>query len=340
MADKTSLLQTAVLIGIGLLVVSILFPGVLPFGQGAAANAGGTGTGGTPNGNTINVNANTCADSSTIVIGNAKDKYTPTTSYSGEAHRLILNGNDLGNFVDGTSRSFVKGDKVTVYTAFNATGEYSRMMSFEVGCGGAYTMSALPESVVVGGDGLDAFNLVQNVTVAANVPITLFDENGNPMSSTANAQAIGASQRKNLKFKVEGPSRAGFSPDRKALMICDVNKSLFADLNPGPSGKTVETTAVPQQHTRLAGIGLSAATDYVSYGFEFSGVKNNDVFEDTIEFVADNTNNPDTLGNVTCTFYDQDYYKHSVNGQIVLGYETDLRADIGGPNPTATWRFS
>ena len=325
------------LVGLAVIAVAVVIIGS-QFGLFSGSSTPATGGTGGATGSTVNVNANTCADSAAVIIGNAVDKFTPTTSYTGDFHRVLLNDQDLGLFKDGTSKTFSKGDKLAIYTAFNGTQVYSKEMKFEVGCDGAYTASALPANIeVTGVDGRDAFKLVANAASTGNT-ITFYDENGNPMSATANKQALAPGQSKSLKLRFEAPSKQGFSPGRKIMSVCDVNKSLFADLN-GLDG-LVETTAIPQQHARVAGIGLTASGDYVSYGFEFSGVQDNGLYDGRIQFVVDSTNNPGEDANVTCTFYDQDYYKHSITGNIALGYETDLRVDVAAASPTQTWRFS
>jgi len=305
-------------------------------------SSGGTGgtTGGSSGNIVVDVQGTCPVTDTTLTVGNAEDKYTPTTTYTSDFHQVIVNGQSVGLLADAATSNRKPGDTVRILTAFNATSEYSREMTFTVGCDGSLTASALPDKhgdgkvfEVGGADGRDAFKLVQNRTSADAVTLTQLDEFGNVQSAAgANIQAIAAGETKCLVTRVQAPSRAGNSPHGKLMLVYDVNKTLVANaqVQTGATGVSVGTT--PNGHTQTGAIGMTASTDIASYPFEVNGLADNAKVDVPICFRADSTNNPTGFGNVTVTIYDQDWYRDSISGEFKKGYETDTRGNVGGPN--------
>jgi|SRR3990167_2591324 len=312
--------------------------GLTNFGNDGGGNQGGND--GTPV--KVEVTGQTCADSSTITLGSLRDKYTPTTSYTGDFHKLFLNGADKGLYADGATLTASPSDKIQIWTAFNATSEYSAHESFEVGCSGSYTAGALPEGYAVSSDsrvkaslnGAKAFEAIQNGTAAETV-LTFYNDDGQPQSSGSNALSLTVNQEKCVNFKVQAPANKGVSPHGKAMLVLDSNKTTISSIRSGSAD--LVTGSVPVGHTEIGPIGMGSSGDVISQGLEFGGLESNGQYIGTVCVKGDATTEPTTFSNISASLKDQDWYQDSTTAGLAgmkFGYETNTHVDVGGADAT------
>jgi len=286
------------------------------------------GTSGGDNKYQIDITGANVADTTTLVLGNAVNRFTPTTFVTTAFHRYILNGQDQGLKVDGTSVTVSPGDNVRIITCANSTASYyAGDISFTVGNSGAETASALKASTVVSSETTGgAFKLV----AWAEPTITVFNENDAAMSASANPLALGAAEVVCTKVRIKGSSATtGYSPFASPEVVCSMHKYWLDDVYlTDMDGNRLPAGVALQQHTITTSAGEQAA-NYTTTQYVIDPILGNPIRNYQICFDTDDTNAPGVGANTTCTLYDQNVYKNSLSGAIGTGYETNTGADVG-----------
>lgn len=284
----------------------------------AAVGEGGT----TTPGGVIEVKGG-CSISPTLTEGKAEDFYVPATKVTGAYHAVVINGNDLGKFVDGTTRTVSENDKIMIIGAINDsqtnTGYYGKALEFTASCDPAIVASQKGDMRLV----------------KQNVPtFTVLNDDGTVNTNTAN-QSITAGQVKRVEVRLTGPNNAGFSAGPrngeigKLAIACNMNLSNMDEIDMAPVGgsQLARSTYVPPQHSIDSG--------FTARVWEVNGLTENEDRRYVFILDADDTNAP---LNLNCSVYDQDWYQNSVTGTYEYGYANDQNSDIGMTG--ASWKVN
>ena len=259
----------------------------------------------------------TCDQASVaLTVGYAFNKLKPTTALTGTYHRVYINGQDKGNVLDGTSITVAPEDKIVIYAGLSNGTYYAKKIEFTMPC----------KTVIASAMG--DMNLYQATSSFGTT--TVINSDGVTKNSASNREALAAGDVKTLTFKITGVYQKAFSPEKEMLMVCNINKTEIDDVVFSGEGIS-KTNIIPQQHT--------VGSDYRAVSYLLPSLIGTNSISGAITIDVDDSTNP-TNGSITCTFYDADYYRNSITGEVELGYENDQGSDVGTSNPTLTFYYS
>jgi hypothetical protein len=264
-------------------------------------------------------------EDTTVTVGPAQQRYKPTTKATSSYHQVFKNGVDKGAYLDGSTLTANPGDKLEIYYAYNDSqaanaGYYASKQVFTVPCVGEVTTAEAPDS--------DAYQLFKSD--ANNLTKQVFNwNNGNLNSLTADNMSLTAGDKKTNTMKLFGSYQNGFSPYGKIATVVSVNSTTYQNIVIGDYPKIT----APTHYRYPAHFGQEVYT----YAFELPGIRSNEELDTTLYVEVKTTPGDATVlpseGNAISIFFiDQDWFQHTIDGNMVYGYEDNDYGDVGMPD--------
>jgi len=276
--------------------------------QPPASNGGGSNGGG-------GTSAPPCIyDGGTMTVGPMHEKWNPSTSVTGFAARVFVNGVDRGLKDDSSTLDVKHGDEIEIYYMENAsaTQYYTNVAKFNAPCSPSFTSAQF-------GDADEVF-AVESSSNYLNVKV-INDDDGNVNAVGAN-ETLGSGDVTTLQFTYQPTFEDAWSPNCRGVLVVEGNATAYDKI----IVNGWETAPIPNQHS------LGAVTDqgwayYVPLiPIPADGAYQKQSASLTID-VADV--NPGDATDITLSWYDCDYYRHSSTGKMMTGVEDDANADVG-----------
>lgn len=292
---------------------------------GLLGSATGSGSGTTT---TVTTTGIPCTQSTTLTV-NMVERYSESTSMSGQNATVFVNGVNKGVIASAGTMTVSDGDKVTVYYAADpaATG-YAAAKS-------EGTISGCPASVSTGDDktfpdqvlGASAYKLYDITNAPTASLVNLRDYTANP----GTALSITAGGKETLRTTITWASKEGYGVADGSTLACRFTDSQIdqGETQAVLDGVTLGSAKYIPSATSFA---LSATNQSVKYWAvpAIDGkVKTSSVLD--IVIAGDSNSQPTAATNFSCSLKDSDYFQDN-NGNFAIGVEdSDDQAEVGKP---------
>src|SRR3990167_3894611 len=230
-----------------------------------------------------------CAVEDTTVTLAALNKYTQVST--GGAHRYRVNGASPSTVADAGTLTASPGDKIEVlwYNASTSGNYYSDLNTYTIPCKGTYSPPK---------------ELFQNMST---VTIQVFNEEGNVIDGGVENETLAAGDVVTLPIKFTGQYQRGLPYG--LVVVAEWNSTEIDDVIVNLGGSEV---SVPQIES------VAAANRAKAYSVP--AILSNQILEGSVTIDSDDTINPaDGGGDITLTFYANNYYVNEDNGASVEG---------------------
>ena len=233
----------------------------------------------------------------TTVTLSAIDKYSSASA--GTSHRYRINGAPALTVSNAGTFTASPGDTLNILWGNETEASYfGELDSFIVPCTGAKTYSR---------------ELVKNGTLTMDV----FNTDGNKIDGGANNQTIGADDAKNVRIRLQGPSKAGYP--HGGVLVLELNGSEYDEnlIELTSSQITIVSGAdVPDAHS-------VTATDRKTKAWAIGAIQGTGEIDFNLYLDSDATNNPIDLNDPVLSFYPNDYFVNEDNGGAYEGPATE-----------------
>jgi hypothetical protein len=318
---KLTTAQKLMVVGVILVAGYFLYT---PFGDWVNGLMPGTGSTGGSNANPWD---GKCLehDAITMTLGPVLKRYDPgnavdpKTSSNKVYDRVFIDGVDKGLKEDGTTLTVSFGQKVEVYYAINASDFYAAKSAFDVPCVAAFDTA-----------GKDTAAQESKLVAYKNLTAVAFNADDSLKNTQANNQTIVANDLKALDIAISYPGVGGISPYGKAYLNFRVNGTEFDSVKLDGEGVAVAT---PSTYRSKA----NSSTNQVFYTFSVPGREGMGSAKRTYTVTFDTSAIVPAAGttseNVTVSVDDENWYRNSDTGEMILGPADNTRADVGAFNP-------
>jgi len=246
-------------------------------------------------------------DRVTMTVGRGEDGLIPGNDVTDQYHRVFINGQDRGLFVDGSAITLTpNADEVEVFYAINSSSYYAAKDTFTAPCKSAFSSSEMGEAYkIYKSANEDASNMTDFISCWNTLDNT-------KITSTA-AQTTNASNYYSIRCNYEVPSDEAFSPIGKGAVCVEYTSGNQSEPPVVNEGKTVSNPDFLRP---------SDSSNTLKC-FEIDGVIDE---KKSLNLLI----NPSTEGgNYVLYFVDRDWFRHSKTREMILDFQDDLGDDIG-----------
>ena len=266
-------------------------------------------------------------DGSVMTVGPSEKRYAPTTSVTGEYHRVVVDGINRGLKIDGTTMDVTTptrvggtdGSDVAIFYAENSSTYYAAKQAFSVPCVSAFSTAARPDS--------DAYQLVTMATTS-QVAVTVFNDDDGLKNTAANNETMAANDASNMDMKVKFSGKYGYSPYGAILATVVYNSSIYDEVSLTSVDTTVSEGVTPDFRESE-----SSASGYKLETFSFPGVEGLSVSEVNMNVYVETGSQGPTgtaaSNDIAIYFDDEDYFLNTETGDMELGSEDNDDTDVG-----------
>lgn len=313
-----------------------LLPGFQGWVNGLFA---GTGAGGTAPVDTGILGMCPTHDAITMTLGPVVKKfdqantYQPKTTSNNVYDRVFINGVDQGLKADGSTMTVSFGQEVCIYYAANSSDFYASKACFNVPCASAFS-SSVPkndkqETAAFAAGSVDSYKIV----AWKNLTFNVFNQDDNLKNTQANNQSITKNDQKTMRVNINFPSAGGIGVPGKFYVNFRINGSMFDSVT--VSGEGVQAASPSSYRAKL-----NSSTDLVYYTFSIPGVETQYTtmkdFYVTFDSAATVPADDSSSENISVTYDDDNWYRNTENGQMVIGPADNDRSDVGASTNHAT----
>lgn len=267
-------------------------------------------------------------DAITMTIGPALTRYAPGTAVASNQawHRVFVNEIDKGLKADSTTMTVSFDDDVCIYYFENTSGAYGYAAEscFTVPCKAAFSTAEY------------AKNDEHKMVAAKNATVTIFNDDDSLKNSAANNETLTTDDESTMGVDITFPGLGGFSPYGDILFNVFVNNSQFDDVTMSDAdGNEMPSVSASTYRTKT-----NSTAGYIWYAFELPGREGKAAIKRTYYLTFDSASTgisgTTALGaNVSVQLDDEDWFRHSKTGEMILSSSDDSRADTGYTNPAA-----
>jgi hypothetical protein len=308
--------QYLIYAGIALVALWFLVPGFQVWAKGLF----GTGAGG---GTTPNPWDGKCLehDAITMTLGPVMKRYdpgnagTPSTASNNIYDRVFIDGVDKGLKQDGTTLTVSAGQSVVIYYAENSSDFYAAKTSFEVPCSAAFDSGKYGEA--------NAYKLV----AMKNITVVVFNADDSLKNTAIANETIVHHDEADMDMVITFPGVGGIAPYGKFYINVYANASVFDTIT--LTGEGVVEASPSTYRSKI-----NATTQYVLNTFSIPGRDGQGASKDTFTLGfstgASGLALDSSLGtNVTISYDDDDWYRNTETGEMVLGPSDNDKTDVG-----------
>ncbi|MBW2982360.1 hypothetical protein KY343_05755 [Candidatus Woesearchaeota archaeon] len=246
-------------------------------------------------------------DRTTMTVGRVEDALIPGNDVTNEYHRVLINGQDRGLFVDGSAITLTpNADEVEVFYAINSSSYYAAKDTFTAPCKSAFSSSEMGEAYRIYKsanedatnmtDFLACWNTLDNTKITDSAP-----------------QTTNASNYYNIRCDYAVPADEAFSPIGKPAVCVEYTSGNQSEPPIVNEGKTINKPDF---------LPLSSSSNTIKC-FEIAGLV--DEKKSLNLLISPSTEG----GNYILYYIDRDYYRHTQTREMSLDFEDNLGNDIG-----------
>lgn len=247
-------------------------------------------------------------DRVTMTIGRHEDIFKPTNDVTHLYSRVFINGKDRGLYVDGSTITMTYNDEVEVYYAINASEYYANVDNFNVPCASAFASSELGEAYrVYKSNNEDSTNISDQWYCWRPADKT--------KQSSSNKIAVSSGQYYTVECEFDYITYEAFSPVGKPAICFDYGSSNFTDRVKIINGNNVNVPG--NLDTTFGDVNTMECWDFPN------------LLDKTVKYRILLYPAQDSPGDIKMYLIDQDYFRNSRTGDMVLDYVDEFNQDLG-----------
>lgn len=257
---------------------------------------------------------------SSVLTFSSVDKENVGTA-TGEVHRVWIK-NDDGSWAN----SVTVADAGTLTRGSGKEGRVLFGNNSEIGAGFYPTLQYFKVACETEAQTISGMQKDKNSSV---LTITTFDQAGQIMNASQNAQAVEVSGEATIKVQMKGSSRDYFG-DEKIALVFDANTNAYDDVEvSGIGGLSANSlSSTPGVH---AGLASSKAITW-----EIAELKGSSLYEYSLTLDAGATEPTTANGNITASMYPQSWFLNAETGEPQKGYNDEQNNFVGTPRAIFT----